>query len=46
MIFYFEVAIIFLYGFFVMSTPTIPDAYNQDLLTTVGVAILVLVGKM
>ena len=28
-IFYFEVAIIFLYGFFVVPTPTIPDSYSQ-----------------
>jgi hypothetical protein len=44
MIFYFEVAVILFYGVFVMPTPTIPDAYSQELFITVGVAILVLIG--
>lgn len=45
MIFYFEVAIIVLYGVFVLPTPTAPDVYSQELLITIGVAILVLIGK-
>lgn len=34
-----------LYGFFVMPTPSPPNEYDQDLLVTVGVAILVLIGR-
>jgi hypothetical protein len=44
-IFYFQVAVIVLYGVFVRPTPTIPNYYDQELLITVGVAILVLVGN-
>jgi hypothetical protein len=29
MVFYFQVAIIILYGFFVLPTPTKPDPYSQ-----------------
>lgn len=45
-LFYFQVAIIVLYALFIIPTPTMPDAYSQDLLITVGVAILVLVGTL